>query len=126
MRAMNGLRLAFATRSVGLAVRTATRIVPRKTVTEIMAVLGAGEELQIAITENQFVLQMPNFVMTARLIEGQFPNYEAVIPKNHPGKLVIARAAVSAALRRVSVMAEERNKPVKMTLAPAVLRLTAS
>ena len=39
--------------------------------------------------ENQFVLQMPNFVMTARLIEGQFPNYEAVIPKGHPGELVI-------------------------------------
>jgi DNA polymerase-3 subunit beta len=100
--------------------------VPRKAITEIMRVLGAGEEVQLGITENQFVLQMPNFVMTARLIEGQFPNYEAVIPKNHPGKLVIARAAVSAALRRVSVMAEERNKPVKMTLAPAVLRLTAS
>jgi DNA polymerase-3 subunit beta len=69
---------------------------------------------------------MPNFVMTARLIEGQFPNYEAVIPKNHPGKLVISRAALASALRRVSVMAEERNKPVKLALAPAVLRLTAS
>ena len=64
--------------------------------------------------------------MTARLIEGQFPNYEAVIPKGHPGKLVIARGALTAALRRVSVMAEERNKPVKLILAPAALRLTAA
>jgi DNA polymerase-3 subunit beta len=91
-----------------------------------MRVLGAGEEVQLGITENQFVLQMPNFVMTARLIEGQFPNYEAVVPKGHPGKLVISRGAVSAALRRVSVMAEERNKPVKLVLAPAVLKITAS
>src|SRR5438093_7784452 len=126
MRAMNGLRLAFATRSVGLAVRTATRIVPRKAVTEIMRVLGAGEEVQIAITENQFILQMPNFVMTARLIEGQFPNYEAVIPKTHPGKLSAARSSLSAALRRVAVMAEERNKPVKLALSPAALKLMAS
>src|SRR5438094_258958 len=103
-----------------------TGIVPRKAITEIMRVLGAGEEVQLGITENQFVLQMPNFVMTARLIEGQFPNYEAVIPKNHPGKLVIARAALTSALRRVSVMAEERNKPVKLTLAPASLKLAAS
>jgi len=69
---------------------------------------------------------MPNFVMTARLIEGQFPNYEAVIPKGHPGKLVISRTALAGALRRVAVMAEERNKPVKFVLAPAALKLSAS
>ena len=69
---------------------------------------------------------MPNFVMTARLIDGQFPNYEAVIPKSHPGKLVAARGTLSAALRRVSVMAEERNKPVKLALSPASLKVTAS
>jgi DNA polymerase-3 subunit beta len=113
-------------RTLGEVGRAVTGIVPRKAIAEIMRVLGAGEEVQLGITENQFVLQMPNFVMTARLIEGQFPNYEAVIPKGHPGKLVISRAAVAAALRRVSVMAEERNKPVKLVLAPAVLRITAS
>src|SRR5207247_9673015 len=101
-------------------------IVPRKAVIEIMRVLGAGEDVQVAITENQFVLQMPNFVMTARLIEGQFPNYEAVVPKAHPGRLVVSRPAFAAAVRRVAVMAEGRNKPVKLSLAPASLRLTAS
>jgi DNA polymerase-3 subunit beta len=89
-------------------------------------VLGSGEDVQIAITENQFVLQMPNFVMTARLIEGQFPNYEAVLPKGHPGKLQVPRTALQAALRRVAVIAEERNKPVKLTLAPALLKVSAS
>jgi len=124
--ATDGHRLALSVRPLGEVGRPVTGIVPRKAIAEIMRVLGAGEEVQLGITENQFVLQMPNFVMTARLIEGQFPNYDAVIPKNHPGKLVIARAALVSALRRVSVMAEERNKPVKMGLAPAVLRLTAS
>ena len=124
--ATDGHRLALSVRTLGEMGRAITGIVPRKAITEIMRVLGAGEEVQLGITENQFVLQMPNFVMTARLIEGQFPNYEAVIPKGHPGKLVISRAAVAAALRRVSVMAEERNKPVKLVLAPAALRLSAS
>jgi len=126
MVATDGHRLALSTRSLGKSVATATGIVPRKAVTEIMRVLGAGEEVQIAITENQFILQMPNFVMTARLIEGQFPNYEAVIPKTHPGKLSAARSSLSAALRRVAVMAEERNKPVKLALSPAALKLMAS
>ena len=124
--ATDGHRLALSVRTLGEVGKPVTGIVPRKAITEILRVLGAGEEVQLGITDNQFVLQMPNFVMTARLIEGQFPNYEAVLPRAHPGRLVISRAAVSSALRRVSVMAEERNKPVKMVLAPATLRLSAS
>lgn len=126
MVATDGHRLALSTRSLGQGVASATGIVPRKAVTEIMRVIGAGEEVQVAITENQFVLQMPTFVMTARLIEGQFPNYEAVIPKAHPGRLTTARGGLSAALRRVAVMAEERNKPVKLALSPASLKVSAS
>ncbi len=103
-----------------------TGIVPRKAVVEIARVLGSSEDVQIAITENQFVLQMPNFVMTARLIEGQFPNYDAVVPKAHPGKLVLPRGPLMAALRRVSVMAEERNKPVKLLLRSGSLTLSAA
>ena len=124
--ATDGHRLAVAVRSVGHGLSGITGIVPRKAVVEIARVLGASEDVQIAITENQFVLQMPNFVMTARLIEGQFPNYDAVVPKAHPGKLVIQRAALMAALRRVSVMAEERNKPVKLMLTPGRLTVSAA
>src|SRR5262249_20374276 len=69
---------------------------------------------------------MPNVAMTARFIDAQFPNCEAVIPKAHPGRMTTARASLSAALRRVSVMAEERNKPVKLALSPASLKVSAS
>src|SRR5437667_5255219 len=124
--ATDGHRLAVATRGVGQGLSGITGIVPRKAVVEIARVLGASEDVQIAITENQFVLQMPNFVMTARLIEGQFPNYEAVLPKNHPGRLAIKRTALVAGLRRVSVMAEERNKPVRFSLTPGTLTLAAA
>jgi DNA polymerase-3 subunit beta len=124
--ATDGHRLAVATRSVGAGLSGTTGIVPRKAVVEIARVLGVSEDVQIAITENQFVLQMPNFVMTARLIEGQFPNYEAVLPRAHPGKLVIPRGALMSALRRVAVMAEERNKPVKMLLRPGSVVLSAA
>jgi len=124
--ATDGHRLAIANRGVGHGLSGVTGIVPRKAVTEIMRVLGTTEDVQIAITENQFVMQMPNFVMTARLIEGQFPNYEAVLPKGHPGRLAIKRSALTAALRRVSVMAEERNKPVRFVLTPGTLTLAAA
>ena len=124
--ATDGHRLAMSTRPIGQGAEPVTGIVPRKAVSEIARVLGAGEDVSVAITENQFVLQMPNFVMTARLIEGQFPNYEAGMPKGHLGKFTIGRGALSGALRRVAVMADDRNKPVKITLGPGSLRLSAS
>src|SRR2546428_12097409 len=114
--ATDGHRLALASRTVGNVGAAVAGIVPRKAVVEIQRGLGAGEGGQNALTGNQVLLQMPDFLMTARLIEGQFPNYEAVIPKGHPGKLVISRTALAGALRRVAVMAEERNKPVKFVL----------
>jgi DNA polymerase-3 subunit beta len=124
--ATDGHRLAVAKTALGHPAENATGIVPRKAVVEIARVLGAGEEIRVALTENQFVLEMPNFVMTARLIEGQFPNYDAVIPKAQPVRLNLGRAALASALRRVAVMAEDRNKPVKLVLMPGALRLTAS
>lgn len=124
--ATDGHRLAVSTRGVVHGLGGVTGIVPRKAIVEISRVLGAGEDVQIAITENQFLMQMPNFVMTARLIEGQFPNYDAVLPRNHPGRLAIGRAALAAALRRVSVMAEERNKPVRLALGARALTLSAA
>jgi DNA polymerase-3 subunit beta len=124
--ATDGHRLAVSARSLGEGGRPVTGIVPRKAIAELLRVLGSSEEVQIAITENQFALQMPGFVLTARLIEGQFPNYEAVMPKAHPHRLLASRAALQGALRRVSVIAEERNKPVKLTIGPASLRLSAS
>src|SRR5437899_12526952 len=103
MVATDGHRLAMSKRSLGRGVGGMTGIVPRKAVIEIMRGLGAGEDVQVAITENQFVLQMSNFVMTARLIEGQFPKYEAVVPEAHPGRLGVSRRAYAAAARRVPV-----------------------
>jgi DNA polymerase-3 subunit beta len=124
--ATDGHRLALARGTLTQPADATTGIVPRKAIAEIARVLSAGEDVRVAITDNQFVLDMPNFVMTARLIEGQFPNYEAVLPKGHPVTLTMSRTLLTSALRRVAVMAEDRNKPVKLLLAPGVLRLAAS
>ncbi len=123
--ATDGHRLAMANRALREAPVPASGIVPRKGVYEIARVVGGNEDVQIAIAENQFILKMPNFVMMARLIEGQFPNYEQVLPKAHTRRVMMARAALASALRRVSVMSEERTKPVKLVLTPGTLKLQA-
>lgn len=124
--ATDGHRLAVTTRALTDGAGTGTGIVPRKAVHEVARVLGSADEVQVALVENQFILQMANFVLIGRLIEGQFPNYEQVVPKGHPCQLTLSRAALMAALRRVSVLSEERTKPVKLVLSPGSLKLSAS
>jgi DNA polymerase-3 subunit beta len=124
--ATDGHRLALAVRPLGESRPAVSAIVPRKAVQEIARVVGAGETVDLAVSENQFILRMPNFLLTARLIEGTFPNYEQVVPRAQPRRVVLPRVAFTAALRRVAVLAEERTRPVRFTLAPGTLRLAAS
>ena len=81
---------------------------------------GPARRCEVAVSDNQFMLQMPNVLLMARLIEGTFPNYEQVVPRAHPHRVTLSRAALTAALRRVSVLSEERTKPVKFLLSPGV------
>ena len=123
--ATDGHRLALAIRPLAGAGASVSGIVPRKAVQEIARIVGSGEDVRVAISENQFILQMPNVLLMARLIEGTFPNYEQVVPKAHPHRIAISREPLTAALRRVSVLSEERTKPVKFTLSQGLLKLTA-
>jgi DNA polymerase-3 subunit beta len=129
--ATDGHRLALAGQGVE-ADAELTAIVPRKAVQEMARVLatvpaaGAGEGVALAVRENQFFLRTPGFVLASKLVEGQFPNYEQVLPKALPRRLVVAREPLAAGLRRVSVVADDRTRPVRLTAAPGKLRLTAS
>ena len=129
--ATDGHRLALARQDVETEAELAG-IVPRKAVQEMGRVLAGGsggtggESAAIAVRENQFFLRTPGFILASKLVEGQFPNYEQVLPKAHPRRLSVAREPLAAGLRRVSVVADDRTRPVRLTAAPGTLRLVAS
>ena len=124
--ATDGHRLALAVRQLpGLVGGQVSGIVPRKAVQEIARIVSAGEDVEVAISDNQFMLRMPNVLLIARLIEGTFPNYDQVVPRAHPHRVLVSRGALAAALRRVSVLSEERTRPVKFVFGPGLLTLTA-
>jgi DNA polymerase-3 subunit beta len=124
--ATDGHRLALAIRHLASPSGVqASGIVPRKAVHEISRIVGAGEDVEIAIDGNQFMLRMPNMLLVARLIEGTFPNYEQVVPRAHPYRLPVSRGGLAAALRRVSVLSEERTRPVKLLFSAGLLKLSA-
>jgi len=123
--ATDGHRLALAVRPLGEVKSAVSGIVPRKAIQEVARIVGSGEDVEVAIGDNQFMLRMPNVLLMARLIEGTFPNYEQVVPRAHPHRVLMSRGALSAALRRVSVLSEERTRPVKFVLSPGLLKLSA-
>jgi DNA polymerase-3 subunit beta len=123
--ATDGHRLALARLTVE-AENEMAGIVPRKAVGEMGRVLGGNEAASLALRENQFLLRTPGFVLVSKLVEGAFPPYEQVLPKAHPRRLTIEREPLIAALRRVSVVADDRTRPIRLTAAPGALRLAAS
>jgi DNA polymerase-3 subunit beta len=124
--ATDGHRLALAQSSLPGGQGSASGIIPRKAVQEIGRLLGDEEKVQVTLSENQFSLRTEKALLTARLIEGQFLNYEQVIPRQHPKRVVLPREGLIAMIRRVSVLSEERTKPVKLHLTRGFLKATAS
>ena len=84
-------RLALSVRPIGEIKADVSGIVPRKAVQEIARVVGSGEQVDVVLGDNQFMLRMPNVILMARLIEGTFPNYEQVVPRAHPHRVLLPK-----------------------------------
>jgi len=60
------------------------------------------------------------------MLTGQFPNYEAVLPRNNDRSITVGRDEIAAAIKRVAILSDERSHTVKMALANGTLEVTAS
>ncbi|MFQ5743063.1 MAG: DNA polymerase III subunit beta [Acidobacteriota bacterium] len=89
-------------------------IVPRKTLVELRS-LGNGEELLFGQDEHHLFFNIGHRTLASRVIEGQFPAYEKVIPVDNPVEARFQTEEMSAALRRVSLLASERSRAVKFS-----------
>jgi len=125
MVATDGHRLALVRQEIAQG-EEASGIVPRKAVQEMSRVLGGSEAVALSLREHQFLFRMEGFLLVSKLIEGQFPNYEQVLPMGHPRRLVVGREALVAGLRRVSVLADDRTRPVTLTLRKGEVQLATA
>lgn len=91
-------------------------IVPRKTVDEFDKVLE-GDEATLEISENKVRLTVGNVVLTSKNIDGVYPQYERVIPRENNIVAIADAVAIKAAADRVSTVSSERGKAVKITFA---------
>jgi DNA polymerase-3 subunit beta len=94
-------------------------IMPKKGVLEIKKIMGdrdGEEEMEIYFDQTHGFFKMGKSLMVIRLIDGEFPEYEQVVPKGNDKKLVIEKEKIYGCLRRVSTMASERVEGVKFSL----------
>ena len=93
-------------------------ILPRKGLNELKRVLdGAdGETVELGFHDNHAVVRKGNTLLGMRLVEGQFPDYKQVIPKLADKVVRLSRQDLVDSLKRVSVLAQDKMQPVKVTL----------
>ncbi|WP_447975202.1 DNA polymerase III subunit beta [Nitrospira sp. Kam-Ns4a] len=130
----DGHRLALAEQDVAAppakdGPREIKAIVPKKAAQEMRRLLeeGDGEPL-LGFTKNLMIFRKSGLLLTSRLMEGNYPNYQQVIPKDRdPDKrATVARGEFEGALRRVSILSRDKTNAVKMTLARGRMTLFSS
>ena len=125
--ATDGHRLAFANATLDVEVPRQEVILPRKTVLEMQRLLSDAEgaiEMQFASNQAKFSFGGMEFV--TKLVEGKFPDYNRVIPKNHKNAVTLGRAPLLASLQRTAIMTSEKFKGVRLNVEPGTLRVASS
>ena len=101
-------------------------IVPRKTVAEVRKVADeADEDIEIALSETQVRFSVNSALLTSKLIDGTFPDYERVIPEHNDKELEVNCAEFKNAVDRVSAISSDRSRAVKLKLIDGRLELSA-
>ena len=102
-------------------------IVPRKTVSEVQKLIEDPEaNIAVELSETKIRLTIGPVVLTSKLIDGTFPDYEKVIPKGNDKVMKIENALFAQAVDRVSTVSNERGRAVKLSLQPNSLVLSVS
>ncbi|MDE1947088.1 MAG: DNA polymerase III subunit beta [Burkholderiales bacterium] len=126
--ATDGHRLALAQSTLETDVPTRQEVIlPRKTVLELQRLLGDDDkpiEMRFAANQAKFVFSGMEFV--TKLVEGKFPDYNRVIPKNHKNAVVLGRAPLLACLQRAAILTSEKFKGVRINIEPGSLRIASS
>src|SRR6185503_11880211 len=125
MVATNGHRLAkmeVAIKSVGAP--ATDLIVPPKALEQIRRLFPEDEELEIAKGENHLGFRSPFTAVFTRLIEGPYPNYDQVIPRDNNRIAVADRQGLVGALRRMSVIASDQTHRIRLSFNAGLLRFS--
>ena len=131
MVATDGHRLALAETDHKLTGMNAELkvLVPKKAMDEVeklSAAAGSDAQFDFAKDESHLFFQVQHRLLISRILTGQFPNYEAVLPRDNNKHVVIERGELTDAVRRVSQLADQRSHAVKLSISSEGVEISAS
>jgi len=129
--ATDGHRLALAQSTLDVEIPKQEVILPRKTVLELQRLLKDekdGDEglIEMRFAGNQAKFSFSGMEFVTKLVEGKFPDYNRVIPKNHKNAVVLGRVPLLASLQRAAILTSEKFKGVRVNIEPGSLRIASS
>jgi DNA polymerase-3 subunit beta len=125
--ATDGHRLALAQATLDNEVPKQEVILPRKTVLELQRLLKDEDTpIEMRFAGNQARFSFSGMEFVTKLVEGKFPDYNRVIPKNHKNSVVMGRAPLLSSLQRAAILTSEKFKGVRINIEPGVLRIASS
>ncbi len=129
--ATDGHRLAFAGAQLEVEVPKQEVILPRKTVLELQRLLSDAKDSESPNIDMQFAGNQAKFSFggmefVTKLVEGKFPDYNRVIPRNHKNVITLGRAPLLACLQRTAILTSEKFKGVRLNIEPGVLRIASN
>ncbi|MEC5166378.1 DNA polymerase-3 subunit beta [Flavobacterium sp. PL11] len=108
------------------ASQVADFIMPKKPLNILKNILNASEtEVKIEYNDSNATFSFENYILMCRLIDGKYPNYEAVIPKENPNKLTIERSQFLNSVRRVAIFSNKTTHQIRLKIAGAELNVSA-
>ncbi|MGH7928198.1 MAG: DNA polymerase III subunit beta, partial [Candidatus Binatia bacterium] len=116
--ATDGHRLAMCDLDAAKGTETTRQvIVPRKAIQELQRLLDSGDaQAELQLSDNHLRMQLPCLRFTSKLIDGRFPEYERVIPRDGDKTLSVERAAFRQALTRASILSNEKYRGIRLVL----------
>ncbi len=106
--------------------QTAEFIMPKKPLNLLKGILSATDaEVTIEYNDANAKFTFDNVVLVCRLIDGKYPNYEAVIPKENPNKLTVDRATFLNSVKRVSIFSSKTTHQIRLKMAGTSLQISA-
>jgi len=125
--ATDGHRLAYASATLDVEVPRQEVILPRKTVLELQRLLSDAEgAIEMRFASNQAKFSFDGMEFVTKLVEGKFPDYNRVIPKNHRNHITLGRAPLLACLQRTAILTSEKFKGVRLNVEPGLLRVASN
>ncbi len=119
-------KLVRYTRRDAKADNTASFIVPKKPLNLLKSILAAtAADINMEFDGKNLKISFEDNILIARLIDGKYPNYEAVIPKDNPNRMLVGRMALLGSVRRVSIFSNKTTHQVRLRISGSELSVSA-